>query len=296
MQTNYQIIQNIKFFDNPSSCISHFKGFSWGRRTISFIDSFGAFLSYGLQKISLLFRRAENRMSTMIDGKQLSKKRLIVCVHGLNSRPLQFKSLVDELKQKNLSTTDIFIPHVLEKGNAPIEKIVIPIFEKIAQWASNKDERELVLVGISNGGRIARSLETKIATSEQCRNIKNLRVVSIVGANKGSSLAGLANRIGLSRLMSKNISKEMPTNSESIKKLNQDWEGGVKCSPHIKRDYTFIASPHDWQIPNYESTLPESSNQNARYAIVPNHGHNSIVDAVAKTVAEIINKSKCSDE
>jgi hypothetical protein len=28
--------------------------------------------------------------------------------------------------------------------------------------------------------------------------------------------------------------------------------------------------------------------QNARYAIVPGHGHNSIVNAVAKSVAEII--------
>lgn len=78
----------------------------------------------------------------------------------------------------------------------------------------------------------------------------------------------------------------MPTNSKRNKRLNQDWMNGLSNGPI--RDYTFIASPHDWPVTNYDSSLMEVSDQIARYAIVPRHGHNSIVNAVAKPVAEII--------
>lgn len=43
-----------------------------------------------------------------------------------------------------------------------------------------------------------------------------------------------------------------------------------------------------WQVTNYGSRLMAVNDKTARYAIVPNHGHNSIVNAVAKPIAEII--------
>jgi len=161
-----------------------------------------------------------------------------------------------------------------------------PIFEEIMKWGSTDGEKELTLVGISNGGRIARAIETEIAKSGHRSNIRKLRFVSIVGACKGSALANLANKVGLSRLLSKNISEEMPTNSLRNNKLNQEWKEGL--ADGSSREYTFIASPHDWQVTNYSSTLMDVCGQKARYAIVPGHGHCSIVDAVAKTVVEII--------
>jgi hypothetical protein len=53
----------------------------------------------------------------------------------------------------------------------------------------------------------------------------------------------------------------------------------------LKREYTFFASPHDWLVPNYGSSLMEITHAQAQYSIVLNHGHNSIVNAVAKSVA-----------
>ena len=53
--------------------------------------------------------------------------------------------------------------------------MVKPIFEEIEKWAKTSDEKELVLVGISNGGRIARAIEAEIAKSESSANIKKLR-------------------------------------------------------------------------------------------------------------------------
>lgn len=281
-------IHGVKFFNNTPSCISHFEKMHWTKKAISLIQSFGTLLIYALNKISLVFYRVDAQMDSLTNAKVkgLSKKRLVVCIHGLNNNPTQFKKITDEMQKKDLSETDIFVPHVLQKGNAKLDEMVKPISEEIASWAKTSGEKELVLVGISNGGRIARAIEAEIAKSASSRSIKKLHFVSIVGACKGSSLVNLANKLGLSCLMSKNISEEMPTTSKRNQQLNKDWMNGLSIGP--TREYTFIASPHDWLVTNYDSSLMEVGEKKARYTIVPGHGHNSIVNAVAKSVAEII--------
>ncbi len=116
-----------------------------------------------------------------------------------------------------------------------------------------------------------------------------LKFVSIVGACKGSSTITRINKLGLSWLTSKNITDEMATDSNCIKRLNHDWKAGWNKASNLKRDYTFIASPHDWSVPNYDSTLMEiPTTRNVRYAIVPYHGHSTIVNATAEAVADIV--------
>ncbi len=280
-------IQGIKFFDNASACISYFQETYWLTKAVSIIQSFGTFLAYIFYKIGLAWRQVDAEMEQFTKINDPTKQRLVVCIHGLNSKPSQFEKIVHEMQEKDLSGTEIFVPHVLEKGNATLDEMVNPIFEKITEWAETAGDKELVLVGISNGGRISRAIEVKIATLENT-NIKTLRFISIVGACKGSSLVNFAKKIWLSWVMSKNISEEMAPDSKRIQRLNQEWEEGLSKGPI--RDYTFIASPHDWQVIDYDSTLMETKGKTARYAIVPGHGHNSIVNAVAKSVAEIIIK------
>ncbi|MBA2369957.1 MAG: hypothetical protein H0V82_13215 [Candidatus Protochlamydia sp.] len=278
-------IQNIDFFNNASACISHFNDIHWSKKVISLIKSFGTLLIYTLNKFSLLIHRVDAQMDSFTNTNGLAKNRLIVCIHGLNNNPSQFKKFLNELQNRDLSETDIFIPRVLQKGNALLDDMVRQVLADITLWANTPGEKELVLIGISNGGRISRAIEAEIAKLENNTNIKKLRFVSIVGACKGSSLVNLANKVGLSWLMSKNISEEMPTESMRNQQLNQEWLNGMNIGP--RRDYTFIASPHDWQVTNYDSSLMEVNGQSVRYAIVPGHGHNSIVNAVAKIVAEI---------
>jgi triacylglycerol esterase/lipase EstA (alpha/beta hydrolase family) len=281
-------IHGVKFFDNAPACISHFKKTHWLKKAISFIQSFGTLFLNALNKFISAVHNADAQINplTLSGTEGFSKKRLIVCVHGLNSKPSQFKKIISEIQKKDLSETDIYVPHVLQKGNAKLDDMVKPIFEEIAKWAKTSEDKELILIGISNGGRISRAVEAEIAKSKCSANIKKLHFVSIVGACKGSTLVNLANKIGLSWVMSKYISEEMPTNSLRTRQLNQEWEDGLAHGP--TREYTFIASPHDWQVTNYSSSLMAVNNQNVRYAIVPGHGHNSIVDAVGRTIAEII--------
>lgn len=284
------IIHGIRFFDDSSSCIAHFEKAHWTQKAVSNIQSYRTLALHVLHKINLLFYGAEAVMHpfTKSGSNGFSKKRLIVCIHGLNNNPSQFKTIVNELQKKNLPETDIFIPSVLKKGRAKLDEMAMPIVEKIAKWAKTKGNKELVLVGISNGGRISRAVEAELSKSENRGNITRLRVISIVGACRGSTLANLANKLRVSWLLPENISKEMPTDSNRGTKLHQDWVASLENTPDLERDYTFIASPHDWQVPNYDSTLSEVAKHNARYALVPGHGHNSIVDASARVVAEVI--------
>lgn len=284
-------IQGIKFFDNAPACISHFEKLPWTKKALSLIQSLGTYIGYLLNKMSLSLRRIEAKMEPLIstDKRVLSKKRLVVCVHGLNNNPTQFNRILHDLQKEDLSETDLFIPRVLQKGNAKLDDMVNSIFKEIEKWAMAHDKisgkRKLVLVGISNGGRISRALEAKIAKSEISEKIETIRFVSIVGACKGSSLVNLANKIGLSRLMAKNISEEMPTTSKRNDRLNSEWTAGLSIGP--KREYTFIASPHDLLV-DYDSSLMHTEGQKARYAIISGHRHNSIVNALDGIIAKII--------
>lgn len=70
------------------------------------------------------------------------------------------------MQKKDLSETGIYIPRDLQKGNATLDEMVKPLFEEIEKWAKIPSEKELVLLGISNGGRIARAIEAKVAKSQ----------------------------------------------------------------------------------------------------------------------------------
>lgn len=282
------MIEGIKFFDNASACIAEYKNAHWTYKAISIIQNLGTFFQLLVYRSSLFLRKVEVKMTPYTIANNISKQKLVVCLHGLNSNPTQFKTLIDDLNLHDLSGTNIYVPKILEKGNAKLDDMIRPIFEVISKWAKTEGEKELVLIGTSNGGRIARAVEAELTKSGNFGNIKKLKFVSIVGACKGSSLANFAHKAGLSCLMKKNIAEEMPTNSKRSVQLNLDWETGLKMSSEIVRDYTFIASPHDWHVPNFDSTLVTVPNYPARYAIVKGHGHSSIVEASTKAIKNII--------
>lgn len=284
-------LHGIKFFDNRASCISHAEQPHWLKKTLSLIESLGRFFIFVLYKLGLILRRVEAGMAplTTADPGRLTKRRLVVCIHGLNDNPSRFEKIIGELQSRNLSETDIFIPYVLQKGHAKLDEMTKPIFEKIATWANHhQGSNELILVGISNGARISRNIEVELAKAGTLANISKLRVVSIVGACKGSSIVNLTHRLGLSWLLSKSIAAEMATDSKRNEQLSKEWIDALGTSSGPTRDYTFIAAQHDWVVPNHDSTLMDVSNETARYAIVPGYGHNSIVNTVSKAVADII--------
>jgi hypothetical protein len=284
-----ELIANVQFFSNRCDCISNYRKSTLNDKTLSFITSYVTFIQYLYSKVLSLNDDSDRIMKKYIHNIP-TKNNLIVCFHGLNSHPIQFKRIIDELEKSNLSNFDIYIPKIIQRGNGKLDDMIQPIFEVISEWAKSDGDKQLILIGTSNGGRIGRAIEAKLTSNlDNLGNIKKIKSIYIVGACKGSSLADLGHNLHLSFLMTQNIKDEMPTNSRRSKQLNQEWENGFQICPDLERDYTFIASPHDIHVPNFDSTLMKvPSNINARYAIIKGQGHMSIVDTSSKIVSEIV--------
>jgi hypothetical protein len=278
---------SLVFFDTPDRCIANFENKHWLEKVLSIIKSYGTLLYCALDYASHILNPFESQVCPVfnVPHSGYTKKRLIVCIHGLNNNPSQFKTIIDKINKKPHADTDVYIPHVLQNGNAKLDQMVQPILAEIIKWAKTEIGNELVLIGVSNGARIARAIETELAKSVEANKIKTLRFISIVGACKGTPLVNWINKLGLSWVLSKNIAEEMPSDSERNLRLDKEWLEGLSAGP--KRNYTFIASPHDWYVTNYDSTLMDVSGQKAWYTIVSGHGHNSILNDVAEAVAEL---------
>ncbi|MBA3237795.1 MAG: hypothetical protein H0T62_05510 [Parachlamydiaceae bacterium] len=266
-------------------------------KCISLILSFTNHLLSLIDLVVRVWHKLQGIMEPLTDSSNIDvfHHKLVLGLHGRNSSPYQLKEIFDEaMKIENTdidssSSTSFHIPYIKDKGDAELDEMVQIIFNSaIKPWNDEGEDKELVLVGISNGGRIARALEAKLKDLEKC-NITKIRYISIVGANKGSSLVNLVNYIPFSWLfMSKAMADEMPVGSERNLQLDMDYAEALQKMPDIEREYTFIASPHDWMVPDEESTLMDVGAVKAKYAIVPRHGHNSIVKVTAKVVAQMI--------
>src|SRR5580700_9090386 len=96
-------IQGIPFFNTPSLCIDHFEKSHWSEKAISLVKSFGTFFVY---YTSIVYRNlflVKNPMSPLTEANgEFLKRKLIVCVHGLNRNPSQFKEIIDEVQKKDL--------------------------------------------------------------------------------------------------------------------------------------------------------------------------------------------------
>lgn len=264
------------------------------KRALSFIKFVGNWFKFLIQKCIGPSKLDKAKINPLKNAPEngYSKKRLIVCLHGLNDSPYQFAAHIANLKKYDTTDTDFYIPGILKKGNAKLTLMVQPILKNIKKWASSGSEKELILIGISNGGRLQRSIEAELFKEDVTVSIKKLKVISVVGANRGSTLVNLAQKLHLTWLMSKNIAKEMPFGSKRNKQTDADIQMAESNTPDIERDYTFIATPHDVLVPNYSSTLmPVSGNYKKRYTIIKNHGHHSIIKASASLVMDLIFQS-----
>ena len=290
------VIDKINFFPTPHSCIHNFEEINYITKALQYIKSFANLFYYHVTKINLFFYGAGRQIQPYTKASQegFSKKTLVVALHGLNNGPLQFAQIVDEINRSNLSSMEIYIPYLKEKGNAKLDEIVQPIFENIKIWAEKNGDKKLILIGVSNGARVAKDVVAQLTKTKSVGNIKCIQFLSIVGANKGSCLVNLVNTLGLSQLLlSNNIATEMPVNSERNRQLDKDFTEGVRNCPNLHFDCTFFAAPwySDWQVPDYNSTLmemPQTYKGISRYAIIGDEGHNSIVNRAAKAAATLV--------
>lgn len=284
-------IENIRFYESRDECIQTYQAQSFDKKVISAIHSCGAYSAYIARRVRHLFCRPAYSEYRTIPSNS-SKRRLAVCLHGVDCNHAQFSSVVFSLESdhpEEIQNIDIFTPDIPNRGNDDLISMAQGIVESIDSWIGDRENLEVVLVGISNGSRIARMVETQLLQKPE--KIKKLRFISVVGAYNGSSMASVARKFGLlSRpFISSTIVKEMAPNSESIISLQKASERAQKETALGDREYFFIASPPglDWLVPDLSSTLPKIDHT-AHYGIVPGNGHHSIVKATAKAIADLI--------
>ena len=91
-------IHGINFFETPTSCISHYEKLPWGKKVFHSMKSTGTLVVCGFHKVGLAWDRVESKMKhfTNPSPKGFSKTKLVVCLHGLNGNPSQFKKIIEE--------------------------------------------------------------------------------------------------------------------------------------------------------------------------------------------------------
>ena len=72
----------------------------WTEKALSFIQSYGTLFTYAVHKIQMVVKKIESHMSgyTKVLVNGFSKQKLVVCLHGLNNNPSQFKTIIDAIE------------------------------------------------------------------------------------------------------------------------------------------------------------------------------------------------------
>ena len=289
LRADSHCIGGINYYKTPEEALASFKEAPLIRRVYSHIDSYKNLALQAVFKASITFFQKERLTDSLIEPpkKGYWKKRLVVCVHGLNTNPAQFEQFLRAVSTKEYTDTQIFIPRVRQAGHAKLDDLTAPIFKEIARWAKRKGDRQLVLIGISNGARIIKNVYAKLVRSGNLGNINSVRFISIVGACNGSQLANIAKKVGAHCMMSPHIAKELPTDSERVELLNRHWDSAMKEPVPFSPEFIFIGAPHDWLVPNTDSSLMEVPGKTCLYAYVANHGHCSVLAPIATSLAKL---------
>lgn len=225
-----------------------------------------------------------------IDEQQWVKsKKLVVLIHGLNSSPLAWTDYLEE-KSKFENNVSYFTPFVYKKGYCKCKEAARPILEVVKRYADQYPSNPIILVGHSNGARIAAYIEQKL-------DVDNIRLISIAGPHCGSMLINWINALGLTRFLgiSAKLVEELTFQGSWAKRKLIKWhdqQQNISTKRNIER--VFFASYDDWRIFPNQTSFPKLPNSS--YFCVSGESHVTIIEAVKQKVLSYIyteNDSKC---
>ncbi len=201
---------------------------------------------------------------------------LIIFIHGLHSDPSTwFQQAL--LLSKN-TKVDSYAPIVPKRGVCSLDEATKPLLPKIIDYTKKNPGKPVCLLGASNGGRIALSLESKLRYSTPRTPVK---ISSIAGVHFGSSRVNrLEKHWILKWFCPGKVKQELKFGSTRAERLLEQVKKELpkNCAP---RSYDFYATREDLLIPDLSSTLPELG-KGEKAHIINGVGHSSIVAAVAR--------------
>lgn len=210
--------------------------------------------------------RKQHHKYTSVKGQLDGRKyeALFVLLHGRNSEPAQFSEHIEYLESKNRNIL-IFAPYIYKKGNrCTLGQCMEPIVEELRLFEKEHSSSPIVIVGISNGGRLSLELRTRLSKD------KTIVLSTLVGVLNGTKWADL-----MYFLTKNSYFKDLGYNSQCAKDLLQRFS---VCTNTICKMY---AARNDLVIVPYSSSIPYIPFE-VETEIVNNHNHNSIVQFKAK--------------
>lgn len=239
-----------------------------------------------------------NRYITL--DPQIKKDGLVVFFYGLNGKTslwsdhlYQFKK--EEEKNKGFSLA-YYTPLLPNNGHCTLnDKGIDQIVEKIENWIVFHPHKPVVLLGQSNGSRIALEIETRLRE----RASENPVFLSLTGpVLYGTSLINIITKIVSPYFLSKITFglltplcvEELKLGSESSKTLL------TKARRHLpqgcaERRYRLYAPALDSHVWEKGSALPilnahQETLKNEKHYLVLGYGHDSIVNALTEEQVE----------
>lgn len=211
---------------------------------------------------------------------------LIVLVHGLSSSPHQWWSYKEHIEQ-GLPDWTLFAPQVKNGGNCALDDAAKPILEAIQLWSEHNPKRPIILIGASNGGRIAMQVANLMDAEHPTL------LVSLAGAIGGSRLLDLGLFFKMAHFFTHaSIREELPTNSPRIKRLLAD----ARKRAHLGNiHYVFFGLPaaEEYQFFSALLSFPELHHPKAnatRHVLMRRAAHCGIVRSAMPIVMTLVHE------
>ncbi len=211
---------------------------------------------------------------------------LCLFIHGLRGIPHDWHEYLVEMKRRH---PDVYClaPYVLLEGNCSLKEAAAPLLRLVQDYARKNPGKPIILIGTSNGGRIAMYLETQLRVEDL--EYRQLTVVSLAGVHYGTQFIDyLASwKLLWAGQLDQEIAKDFSWKSETARQCLEAWsakqalwhEHGI----HVR--HLFCATTEDGQVYPQSCSLPQAPpGSSCDYRIYVAENHLSIVPAACHDV------------
>lgn len=206
------------------------------------------------------------------DFNNTNMKSIIIMLHGMNSSSGQFWLHIKELEKYN-DYIKLYIPEITNRGMCTLQQSGDPVYSEIDKHIRDiiKKNIRIILIGISNGGRVALYIYSKIMDNY---NYNNVYVSTLGSPLRGTYLADIAlitkgyylsNYFGNEKVI-----EELRYDSDVSRSLIE------KCLKYdnFKNNTRFYTAKYDAMVFPYKCAILENHSNNK---IIEDVGHNGLI-------------------
>jgi len=213
---------------------------------------------------------------------------LILFIHGWKGLPHNWHEYLIKIKRDRLGFCCL-APHVISEGNCSLEEAAKPLLAIVKDYAVKNPCKPIVLIGTSNGGRIAMHLESQLAVEDLDGRCFSL--VSLAGVHYGTKFVDYltsCNMVWTSQ-MDSHILEDFSWQSQMATECLGDWREKqlIWRANGIQASHLFCVTTEDGQVYPLSCSLPRPPLEAidcCNYRVYHGENHLSIVPAACNDV------------